>query len=424
MADYTLRPCFFSGVPFFFESISSDCGRRLSVNDLPFQSNPFIEDMGQYAGKIAVEGYIVGKGATPFKDAQNQKNALQNAFNKKGKSILELPFFAERLQAVCEGATFSYDGSNRIAFSFTAYSEIKEQPLINTTQYSLLSSQRCEIAMLRFISKLQGIVSDFYDVTKTFLTAAYAIRNINIMVDGFKGYLNSLFDALLFENDDDKKRIRENLDGIDDRDYVSCIAVLSEIAVAPKAGKNIDPITGANITPITGGNGNTLSSRNIDAFLDALNYEPVTFVYPATRIVSKTKRQDAINQIMITHAFKQCLIIAYANQIAQETFATKEQAIFHRANLSDRIDAESPYPIDDTFEYVTDVTNNAATYLTEVITTLSPIVTVSGGNEALPAAWWAYRLYGNLDNMQDLIERNNVIDPDFMPVEFKAIAWR
>ena len=75
------------------------------------------------------------------------------------------------------------------------------------------------------------------------------------------------------------------------------------------------------------------------------------------------------------------------------------------------------------FDKLTDVTNNAASYITSTISTLVPVVTVEGHNKLMPVTWWSYRLYGNLDYVDDLIKRNNIADPSFMPLSFKAVAW-
>ena len=60
-------------------------------------------------------------------------------------------------------------------------------------------------------------------------------------------------------------------------------------------------------------------------------------------------------------------------------------------------------------------------YLTRLIADLAPVVTVSA-NRSLPSLWWSWRIYGVADRSAELVARNSVRHPSFMPREFQALA--
>jgi len=60
-------------------------------------------------------------------------------------------------------------------------------------------------------------------------------------------------------------------------------------------------------------------------------------------------------------------------------------------------------------------------YLTQLMANLAPVVTISSP-QSMPALWWAWRLYQDPTRAVDLVLRNNVVHPSFMPLSFEALA--
>src|SRR5262249_44660539 len=60
-------------------------------------------------------------------------------------------------------------------------------------------------------------------------------------------------------------------------------------------------------------------------------------------------------------------------------------------------------------------------YLTQLIVDLAPVVTVTA-SQSMPALWWAWRLYQDPTRVIDLVQRNDVRHPSFMPETFEALA--
>lgn len=68
-----------------------------------------------------------------------------------------------------------------------------------------------------------------------------------------------------------------------------------------------------------------------------------------------------------------------------------------------------------------DMSGRAVDLLSRQIADIAPIVTVTVPR-ALPSLWHAWRLYGDPTRADDLVRRNRVAHPSFMPERFEALG--
>lgn len=390
MTDTTRRQCSFRGIPFELETISQSGGRRLSINEFPYQINAYIEDLGQKNTSISVEGYLISDLVTntPFNQIKELKNALESAFTEGGIGILELSYYPNRLKVYASDSSFSINSTNKIDFSvtFVFYKEIK--PLLSVVSYQIDTQDK-------FLNFVNGLLSELSALVNFDLSAIYPYKSYIATLQIAKEYIQTLFRGITLSDDDASSNITNRLNNLSVSDYADYFNLIYDIATYEK------------------------STNSLSFFIDALNYESVDDILSGQ---SKTRIDMVNNKRYLTHAFKQVLIGAYAVSLTQEKFETRSQAIYHRANLSDLIDSEHDYATGANFNLLTDLVNATATYITNVLTNLSVVVTIEGHNKMLPATYWSYRLYGNLDYVDDLIQRNGISDPDFMPLSFKALS--
>jgi prophage DNA circulation protein len=60
-------------------------------------------------------------------------------------------------------------------------------------------------------------------------------------------------------------------------------------------------------------------------------------------------------------------------------------------------------------------------FLSRAILDLAPVISVSA-NLVMPSLFWAWRLYADPARSTQLVTRNKVIHPSFLPAEFEALA--
>lgn len=404
MTDQTLRQASYQGVPFFFQSIEESNGRRLTINDLPFQEKAYIQDMGKANQTLNVSLYVIGdsSGDQAHRSAKDKADILKVALNQNTIGNLELPYFPDRLKVKAGAYSVSYSGQSRVDFQCEFVVTEEQEPVITITQRLDKANSFLDdffVALYNDINRITNFKNEILGGVEFILSSSYSLRSWEFVLKDALGFVKSLFNHIEFEFDSDKRNIKEKISSLEnttDLDFVPYFDVIKDIAQASKLGSPIN------------------------AFEESLNYEPTTVTYPNR---SNTLQQTALNETTMSHAFKQAFIAAYAVSLGQQEFQTREQAIYHRALLSDELDGEYAHILGESFDKLTDVTNNAASYITSTISTLVPVVTVEGHNKLMPVTWWSYRLYGNLDYVDDLIKRNNIADPSFMPLSFKAVAW-
>jgi prophage DNA circulation protein len=390
MVDLTRRKSSFRSIPFEVESISQSGGRRLSINEFPYQINAYIEDLGQKNTSVSVDGYLMPDllTNTPYKQLKELKDALEVAFNEGGIGLLELSYYPNRLKAYASDSSFTINSSNKIDFNVTFVFYKENKPLLSTVSYQIETQNK-------YLNLINGLLSELSAVVNFDLSAIYPYKSYLATLKIASDYIKALFRGITLADDDASSNITDRINNLSTTDYVDYFNLMYDIATYEKA------------------------TSSLNVFIEMLNYQPTSTTLTGR---SQTRIDMVNNERYLTHAFKQAFIGAYAVSLTQEQFETRSQAIYHRANLSDLIDTEHDYALGVTFDLLTDTVNATTTYITNQLINLSTVVTIEGHNKELPATYWSYRLYGNLDYVDDLIQRNSIVDPDIMPLSFKALS--
>lgn len=117
-----LRPASFRGVGFLFDDGDMSGGRRLQVNEYPQRDKPFVEDLGRKARSITINGYVLGN------DYAQKRDQLLAALEQPGEGELIHP----RL------------GSLKVFAGEFRYSETKEEGRM--ARFSLSFTEAGELA--------------------------------------------------------------------------------------------------------------------------------------------------------------------------------------------------------------------------------------------------------------------------------------
>lgn len=98
-----LQDASFRGVPFKVEEESSGVGRRVETHEYPNRDKPYTEDLGKVSFRPSLTAYVVGE------DCFDQRDRLIEALNKSGPGSLVHPVYGE--MSVC------VDGEVRVSTS-------------------------------------------------------------------------------------------------------------------------------------------------------------------------------------------------------------------------------------------------------------------------------------------------------------------
>lgn len=126
-----LRPASFRGVPFQVESTDLGAGRRTQLHEYPQRDKPYVEDLGRATRDLAFSGFVVGE------DYVDQANKLLGALEETGPGTLVHPWFGTLQVSLKEPARVSFDaglGQARFSMSFVEAGELEFPTAASSTQ--------------------------------------------------------------------------------------------------------------------------------------------------------------------------------------------------------------------------------------------------------------------------------------------------
>jgi prophage DNA circulation protein len=126
-----LRPASFRGVPFQVESTDLGAGRRTQLHEYPQRDKPYVEDLGRATRDLAFSGFVVGE------DYVDQANKLLGALEQAGPGTLVHPWFGTLQVSLKEPARVSFDaglGQARFSMSFVEAGELEFPTAASSTQ--------------------------------------------------------------------------------------------------------------------------------------------------------------------------------------------------------------------------------------------------------------------------------------------------
>lgn len=126
-----LRPASFRGVMFQVESTDLGAGRRTQLHEYPQRDKPYVEDLGRATRDLAFSGFVVGE------DYVDQANKLLGALEEAGPGTLVHPWFGTLQVSLKEPARVSFDaglGQARFSMSFVEAGELEFPTAASSTQ--------------------------------------------------------------------------------------------------------------------------------------------------------------------------------------------------------------------------------------------------------------------------------------------------
>lgn len=93
----------FRGVPFFVDGDSTPVGRRTQLHEYPQRDKPLVEDMGAKTREVKLTGFVIGD------DCLFQRDNLLNALDKPGSGELVHPWFGRMTVTAGDGCEVSHE---------------------------------------------------------------------------------------------------------------------------------------------------------------------------------------------------------------------------------------------------------------------------------------------------------------------------
>lgn len=383
-----LRDASFRDVPFKIDSHDAGgIGRRTVLHEFPKRDKPQPEDMGAESATFSLEAYVVGE------DYMAGRDALRAALRAPGPGRLVHPYLGELDVVIVDGSRFTEStregGMARFSIKFVEWSDATYPDLGASTPQAV--SAACDVAA----------------------TAAQAAFADAFLIPGHPAFVSDAAKAMI---DDAISQMQE---------ASRAISMLPEGAA--ELGKLVTDVSATVGTLILAPadlaqNIFTLMSQvrtgaaRPGAAIDALR-ELFTFGddAPAVAVTTPTRQRQADNQAALTQLTQQLATFEAARAGSAVTFDSVDDAFAFRDELVEQFDKVAER-VEDYALYAALVAARTAALddLKARSVDLARVMTLTLP-ETVPALALAYSLYGDAEREAEIVARNQVASPLFVP---------
>jgi prophage DNA circulation protein len=375
----------FRDVPFLTEASEAEVGRRTALHEYPLRDKPYAEDMGRKARRFTLDIYVLGK------EYMAGRDALINAFEKAGPGILVHPYLGEMTVTVIEarGPRESTREGGMARFSVT-FVEAGEALFPRTKADTVADVQDgADDTMLDTESEFAGS----FDVTGP----EYLFEDAKTLI----GFATDQLDAL-----------QKMLPGVPET-VTAYVAKLTSFAARTEALIREPADLAMEIYGLISDLA-LLPDRPIRAFNA---YRQLWDALTGEREIAQTtagRTQQAANQAAVQRLVQRAAIVEAVRTSAAIEFESYDDAIAVRDELADKLDGEMETAGDEVYAALADL---RVAMVKDISVRGVDLARISQYVPAatLPALVIAYYLYDNPERAEEIIARNHIRHPGFVP---------
>lgn len=378
-----MRPASFRGVAFYVTQSSGQIGRRTVVNEYPERDDPFVDDLGLKARSFTLECFVLGENYFSARDN------VEAAFEQKGSGELVHPWRGRMTVAVTDcRPTESIDQGGRQSWSVT----------FTQTGKNTAPNIRPDTVAIVDAASDDAVAAAENDFAETFtvdnlpeFVEADALSQINTVLDSALATARGMLPDMTILPA-----------------FISNAAnLLNKATQLMRLPTSLASEISAQIAGILGLGQSPLAAFNALKSLFG-------FTHQAGPRTTRTRIQLDNNRQAVANLTRRTAIIEAARSSASMAFESQNQAIAIRDLVVDAIETEQLNASDDVFATLSDlrsaVTNDISARADDLARLISYIPQAT-----LPAVVLAYSVYGDAKKDTDLINRNNIAHPGFVP---------
>ena len=392
----TLFPASFRGVPFQTERDDEEGGRRIVSHEFPMRDTPFHEDLGEAKRDFEVTAYLASN------QADAEAAALAMVCSQRGPGLLVLPMQGGILVRVTKfRRSRERDRAGYVAFSISCTRE--------GAAFSLVSIGSLANLVFAAADGLAGIIDDFLAGSLSLIGMPGFVIDIAIdaIIDGA-----AIFEAI---------RLGEAIDPLISSAQRIALGLIVDAAESSATPAGYAGSSGADLAVVARALSDGLPPMiAVKAFGDVLSTSAASI---SSTYASAASRRAEQNRETVFVAVRLAAACAYTDAIAQADIQDRPTAIALRAEVAERFERlllEIPAAEAEVYRATVSLMGATVEYLSRAILDRAPVVKV-GANRRMPSLWWAHRLYTNAERSSELVARNGVAHPSFMPTEFDAV---
>jgi prophage DNA circulation protein len=415
----------YKGAAFWVETDEEAGGRRVVIHEFPMRDTPFLEDLGERFREFTVTAYVASD------KADSEASTLTSVCATRGAGVLVLPtqgpvtvrctefsreFAKDRLGYIAHRLHFVREG-----FGSSLASVASLANLVYVAAEDLAAEAAVAYARAAILKDVPDYVAQsLQDATENALATLEVVRtSVNVEPAASaaqRDAIEATFVALS--------------EAMSTRAPAAPQSPLLQVAFAKDPGNaNTDVMTQAAMLRAVGRSVADVALalvENTDASQALAAMEEVISTVPAEPIVatSKWRFTASINQFAAHTLLRVSALAAYCESVVRVKLGDRPAAITLRANVSRYFEEQlEALPSEDyeLFHALVKMRDTTIDYLSRAVLDLAPVVKVSSSVQ-MPSLYWSWRLYGDANRGQEIVDRNRVAHPSFIPVKFEALA--
>ena len=379
----------YNGVPFFVKVAKSSGGREIITSVLPFSDKHVNEDSGKKVRSFSCTIYLVGVNC----DVDREK--LEEEFNKEGYFELVHPYYG-KFNARCPAYEFEYNSDIQEYVTGEVTFVQESEPKQSARSVEDLRGVSIEKSASVLTSAKSNFVENFSIASKAKSIVDTVVGYTNQALDMIENARSSLRNVAEFVNEISK--IRENIE-----------LILN--APADFASRLQDLLTMVK---------ETFSTEDA-----ANNYVNESLTIMSDTIFARASSSDLVAGEM-TGYIDQLIVASAASMVARSvvdcSFKSADEAgeLQTRVSESFRVAAESATSIED-YANIMDLQATSLKYLRDEMSNLAVVVELplAVSRDILSVC---FDCYGDLDRIDDILERNQIGDPLIVNRSIKVLS--
>jgi prophage DNA circulation protein len=376
----------YNDIPFFVRSVSTTGGRKTVTHEFVGTDKREVQDLGRLQKVFSLQAETANTGDGYFVN----KNALLNELDKGGKGVLMHPFYG-RVEVVPKPYTVVEQNNDLGLAKFQLVFERAEEKITPLSIQAVLNNIG-ELADEAF-DNLGTDIEDDFEVSSGFPTnferAADLLNDISDAYDS----ATQIFDRAVGEINNFKAQLDEFRNKI-----FNLVSLPGELATRLK--DLFQSSVALMRTPADA----VLMLEDFFNFGDNLNPIPTGTVETQER----QSNQDLLTSYMqagaLAESYRQTSLIEFETLTELDTFAAKLDAQFEIVMPT--------VPNTETALSIQELRDITSEFLDSQRLTVKQLIEIN--TETLPAQVLAYQYYGNVDDVDKIIEANTIKDVSFV----------
>ncbi len=410
----TLWPASYKGVPFFVEQDKEPGSRRIVEHEIPMRDDPYLEDLGEGVRHYDVTAYVASDSADV--DAASVIAVCAT----RGPGALVLPTHGPILvRCLTFERNRSKDKHGYIGLSLSFTRQGAASALVSVAK----------LANLVFVAADSTALSaalSFADATLTSAQPDYVVDAATGGVQNNAAALEAVRTSAPVDAATSSAQRTEIKSIFDAADTVTDTPVIGAGSYQTTAGQNANSPAvdlAARLVASARALGKAMPPADAIAQFEEV-FTANQVVVPAPTYVTPGTLQAVANEEAANQLLRMAALISYAEAIARVTLADRPAAITLRANVAEYFESElvRVNAADIALAHaIMTLRDGVIDYLSRAVLNLAPVKSIEA-NLSMPSLFWAWRLYQDPARSSELVARNALAHPSFMPTEFEALA--